>query len=190
MIADAQDDPVMRELRGFELARRLILHEARTETISQLTGLSHARLRTLRRRLMVSDNARRRGPAPSSLDVFLRTARGRTEGAALAALFSLFKNPDSTKRPNSLDEGEETCDIYDAYMAYYPQTAVRFEELMLLKKSLAKQEVVVLGLCRVCKALIINHRYERARHTCSHCAELREHERASVSVTGKASDSA
>jgi Flagellar transcriptional activator (FlhC) len=178
MDAHGKDDSVIRELRGFELARRLIFHEARTETISQLTGLSRNRLATLRRRLMVSKDSRRRGPAPRSLDVFLRTARGRMEAAALAALFPLFKNPDSIKSSTSLDAGEQACDIYDAYLAYYPQSNVRFEELMLLKSSLAKGKVLELGLCRLCKALIINHRYERPRQTCSHCAEPREHERA------------
>src|SRR5271170_4680399 len=102
MVAHRKDDSFTRELRCFELARRLILHEVRTQTISKLTGLSRSRLATLRHRLMVSEEARHRGPPPRSLDVFLRTSRGRTEGAALAALFPLFKNPTSVKSPTSL----------------------------------------------------------------------------------------
>src|SRR5258708_5860756 len=118
MDAHRNDDSVAREIRRVELARRLIFHEARTQTISKLTGLSRNRLATLRRRLMVSEDARHRGPPPRSLDVFLRTSRGRTEGAAVAALFPLFKKPTSIKRSTSLDEGEQACDIYDAYLAY------------------------------------------------------------------------
>src|SRR5271170_1349398 len=113
MDAHRKDDSVTRELRCFELARRLIFYEVRTETISKLTGLSRNRLATLRRRLKVSENARHRGPAPRSLEVLLRTSRGRTEGAALVALFPLFKNPASNKRSTTLDEGELACDIYD-----------------------------------------------------------------------------
>ena len=60
---------------------------------------------------------------------------------------------------HTLDDGEQACDIYDAYLAYHPQSNVRFEELMLLKRSLAKGDLVELGLCRVCKGLIINNRY-------------------------------
>src|ERR1700724_2569079 len=105
MDAHRNDDSVAREIRCFDLARRLIFHEVRTQTISKLTGLSRNRLAKLRHRLMVSDDARHRGPPPRSLDVFLRTARGRTEAAALAALIPLFKSPRSTKPSTSLDEG-------------------------------------------------------------------------------------
>jgi hypothetical protein len=176
MDAQRKDDSVIRQLRCLELARRLIFHEVRTVTIGKITGLSRNRLAALRRRLKVSEDARHRGPPPRSLDVLLRTARGRTEGAALAALFPLFKSTTSIKPSTTLDDGEESCDIYDAYLAYYPRSNVRFEELMLLKKSLAKGDLVELGLCRLCKGLIINNRYECARSTCSHCDGLREHQ--------------
>ena len=188
MDAHSKDDSVIRELRCFELARRLIFHEVRTETISKLTGLSRNRLATLRRRLMVSEDDRHRGPSPRSLDVLLRTSRGRTEGAALAAVFPLFKNPTSIKPSTSLDEGEQACAIYDAYLAYYPLSTVRFEELMLLKRSLAKGDLVELGLCRVCRGLIINNRIDGCRRTCSHCETLREPERASETFVGKPTD--
>jgi hypothetical protein len=188
MDAHRKDDSVIRELRCFELARRLIFHEVRTQTISKLTGLSRNRLETLRHRLMVSEDARRRGPPPRSLDVFLRTSRGRTEAAALAALFPLFKSPTSMKTSTYLDDGEQACEIYDAYLAYYPRSNVRFEELMLLKRSLAKGDLVELGFCRVCKGLIIHNRIERCRRTCSHCECLREYGQDTESVSEKATD--
>jgi hypothetical protein len=178
MVAHLNDEPFLRELRCFELARRLIFHEVRTQTITKLTGLSRNRLETVRRRLMVSEDVRHRGPPPRSLELLLRTSRGRTEAAALAALFPLFKGPASIKPPTSLDDGEQACDIYDAYLAYYPQSNVRFEELMLLKRSLAKGDLVDLGLCRICRGLIMNNRYDRCRSTCSHCDSVPEHERA------------
>jgi Flagellar transcriptional activator (FlhC) len=171
MDAYRNDDSFTRELRCFELARRLIFHEVRTQTITKLTGLSRNRLETLRHRLMVSEDARRRGPPPRSLDVLLRTSRGRTEAAALAALFPLFKSA-SMKPSTSLDDGEQACEIYDAYLAYYPQSNVQFEELMLLKRSLAKGDLVEPGLCRFCKGLIVNNRYDPHRRACSHCDPL------------------
>jgi hypothetical protein len=176
MDAHRNDDSVAREIRCFDLARRLIFHEVRTQTISKLTGLSRNRLAKLRHRLMVSDDSRHRGPPPRSLDVFLRTARGRTEAAALAAVIPLFESRRSTKPSTSLDEGERACDIFDAYLAYYPQSNVQFEELMLLKRSLAKGDLLELGLCRKCKGLIMNNPYDRGRLTCSHCDDLREDE--------------
>ena len=188
MDAQRKDDSVIRELRCFELARRLIFHEVRTQTISKFTGLSRNRLETLRRRLMVSEDARRRGPPPRSLDVFLRTSHGRTEAAALAALFPLFKSPTSIKPSTALDDGEQACEIYDAYLAYYPQSNVRFEELMLLKRSLAKGDLVELGLCRLCKGLIIHSRIDPSRRICSHCEYVRERERDSATFSEKATD--
>ncbi len=176
MDAHGKDDSVTRELRRFELARRLIFHDVRTQTISALTGLSRNRLATLRRRLMVSNGVRRRGPPPRSLELLLRTARGRTEGAALAALLSLFKSRTAIRPLTSLDDGEQLCEIYDAYLAYYPQTNVQFEELMLLNNSLAKEDLVKVGLCRTCRGLMMNHRYDRLRRTCSHCDDRSEHE--------------
>jgi hypothetical protein len=180
------NDSVAREIRGFELARRLIFHEVRTQTISKLTGLSRDRLTTLRHRLKISDDARRRGPPPRSLDVLLRTARGRTESAAVAALFPLFALPTSTKPRSSLDDGEQACDIYDAYLAYYPQSNVRFEELMLIKRSLAEGGLLELGLCGVCRGLIMNNRYDRPRLICSHCDHVCEAERGSLILSEKA----
>jgi Flagellar transcriptional activator (FlhC) len=177
MNAHRADDSISREIRCFELARRLIFHEVRTQTISKLTGLSRDRLVTLRRRLMVSEDVRHRGPSPRSLDVLLRTSRGRTEGAALAALFPLFKHPTLVKSSSTLDDGEQACDIYDAYLAYNPKSSVRFEELLLLMRSLAKGDFVELGFCASCKGLILNLRYDRHRQTCAHCDGQREVER-------------
>ena len=100
MDAHRKDDSVVRELRGFELARRLIFHEVRTETISKLTGLSHNRLDDL---ATTSEESRMMnaiaGPRPARSMYSCAPSRGRTEGAAVAALFPLFKNPASTPSP-------------------------------------------------------------------------------------------
>jgi hypothetical protein len=188
MDAHRKDDPVTRELRRFVLARRLLFHQVRTRTIGELTGLSRHRVATLRRRLIVPKDARHRGPPPSSLELLLRTFQGRTEGAALAALFSLFETPTAVKSLTSLDEGEQQCEIYEAYLAYYPQSNVQFEELMLLKKSLAKQDLIEIGLCRVCGGLIMNNRDDLCRSTCWHCEVHNEHDRI-ADVTDQGSES-
>jgi hypothetical protein len=120
--------------------------------------------------------------------VFLRTSHGRTEAAALAALFPLFKSPTSIKPSTALDDGEQACEIYDAYLAYYPQSNVRFEELMLLKRSLARGDLVELALCRVCNGLIIYNRIDPTRRTCSHCEYVRERERDSATLSEKTTD--
>jgi hypothetical protein len=183
------DDAVVRENRRSGLARRLISHGVRTRTISGLTGLSRSRLATLRRRLMVPEDSRRRGPPRSSLDVFLRNPRARTEGAALAALCAVFNSPIAgfpagvPEQLTALDRCEQLCEIYEAYRACYPRSQVQLEEMILLRKSLADAYVIELGKCRRCRALILIHRFDASQRTCWQCDLLAERE----GITPKAS---
>ena len=87
-----QDDPILRESRRATLARRLIYHGVRTEMIGRLTGLTRNRLATLRRRLMVADETRLRGPARSAMEVFRGSALGRTEGAVKQLQFRALES--------------------------------------------------------------------------------------------------
>jgi hypothetical protein len=167
------DDAILRENRRAELARRLISHGVRTKIISRLTDLTRNRLATLRRRLMIPDKARRRGPTRSSLDEFLSSPHARAEGAALASLCSVFQIPiqsDAPALPNvvSLDYGERLCETYEAYSACYPKTEVELEELILLRSSLAKGDVIRLGKCRSCKCVILVNRCG-GNSDCWHC---------------------
>jgi hypothetical protein len=172
------DDVITRENRRSELARRLILHHVRTLTITRLTGVTRNRLATLRRRLMVSEDERRRGPPPRSLDRFLKTPHGRTEGAAIVVLCSLFDGRADCipaivpERFTTLDPGEQLCDAYEAYRAWFPQSDVELEEVLLLKNGVATGKRVEIGKCRGCKALILINRFANSERTCWHC-ELR-----------------
>jgi hypothetical protein len=134
---------------------------------------------------MVSKGSRHRGPPPRSLNVFLRTARGRAEGAALAALLPLFHNSTSANPSSSLESGEQACDIYEAYLTYYPQSGVRLEELMLLKRCITREEVIELRLCRECKALILSQRSDRRRRICTHCEDLHQQSEQSADMIEK-----
>jgi hypothetical protein len=167
------DDVILRENRRSELARRLISHGVRTEIISRLTELTRNRLATLRRRLMVPNKARRRGPTRSSLNVFLGTPRARAEGAALASLCSVFEIPiepnvSSLPKVVSLDYGERLCETYEAFCACFPKAEVELEQLILLRRSLAEGKVIRLGKCRTCKCLILVDRFDGNR-VCWHC---------------------
>lgn len=122
---------------------------------------------------MVSGQMRLRGPARSPLSVFLRDPRARAEAAALAALCALFEIPIEpgacwVPRIISLEFGERLCETYEAYCASYPKTEVQLEELIVLRSSLAKGNVIRLGKCRSCKCLIVVDRYESHRE-CFHC---------------------
>jgi len=173
MCPQVTEDPILRENRRWELARRLILHGVRTDIISRLTGLTRNRQATARRRLMVPDKDRLRGPTRSPLSVFLINSRARAEGAALVSLCSSFDIP---IRPNvasipkaiSLDFGERLCETYEAYCACYPKTEVRLEELIALRSSLAEGESIYLKTCRNCRSRLLIDRLDSTRK-CWHC---------------------
>src|SRR6202167_2492120 len=173
MCPDISEDPILRENRRSELARRLILHMVRTVIISKLTGLTRNRQDTVRRRLMVPDKARLRGHTRSPLGVFLASAQARAEGAALASLCSLFEIPIELNVPSmpkriSLAFGERLCETYEAYCACYPKTEVQLEELIALRSNLADGDFIRLGKCRNCKCLILIDRFDGDRD-CWHC---------------------
>jgi hypothetical protein len=169
------DDPIIRENRRAELARRLISHGVRTQIISQLTGMTRNRLATVRRRLMVSDDTRRRGPPPSSPGIFLHTPQARAEGAALASLCHAFGIPAErglarhSQSFTALDYGERLCETYEAYRSCVPQTNVELEELILLRRSLATGDVIRLGKCRRCRCLMLIERFDNDQRWCGHC---------------------
>ena len=169
------DDPILRENQRSALARRLISHRVRTQTISQLTGMTRNRLATVRRRLMVHNDSRRRGPPPSSLDIFLHSPQARAEGAALAALCFSFEIPierGSSSRAQSLtslDYGERLCEIYEAFREAHPRTEVEFEEFLLLKNSLVRGDVIRLGKCRSCRCLVLVDWFGGGRDICCQC---------------------
>jgi hypothetical protein len=85
---------------------------------------------------MVRDQARRRGPTKSSLELFLGTPKARAEAAALASLFSLANIPVEPQGPYipkhaSFDFSERLCEVYEAYHAFFPATEIELEELIL-----------------------------------------------------------
>jgi hypothetical protein len=142
---------------------------------------------------MVGDEERLRGPLPSSLDVFLHSDQAQTEAAALAALFALYADRTLNsgtvvvRAPSALDCREELCEIYEAYLAYYPHTKVQLEEMMLLKRNLAKGDIVSLGRCRRCEGLILIDRLGHSSLTCWHCRLASEVERRDGEMNPRAS---
>jgi len=169
------DDAILRENRRSELARRFILHGVRTQLVSRMTGLTRGRLATVRRRLMVGDESRRRGPTRNPLNIFLgNSPRARSEGAALAALIAWFcaavrPRHGPAEGAGSLELADRLCETYEAFRACCPATEVHLEELITLRSLIARGEVVEVSKCRRCRCLILIDRFSRDRE-CSHCS--------------------
>ena len=98
------DDRYSRDRQRFDLALRMIRHEARTCTIRTWTGLTDDRIRKLYRSYVADlgpDVKRRRGKSPSHVGYFLKNLEARRHASALGGLYSILgllaKAPPTTR---------------------------------------------------------------------------------------------
>ena len=166
------EDPVLRDCRRYQLAQRLIAHQARTQTITALTNLSRHQLAQLRQRSCTPETTRHRGPSPRSLVRFTHSPRARGEGAALAAFCRAYRVlPARALRRNALtlEFGERLCATYEAYRTCFPQAEITIEDLLSLVFGLAENREIGLGHCSLCGGTVLIDRLARHGPTCIHC---------------------
>ncbi len=168
------DDPDDRDLRRRQLAKRLISHQARTQTVTEFTGFSRNHLETLRRRWGVATRERHRGPSPTSFAEFFRNARTQQAATAAAVLFNLLdagRGPSSGVSPGSakLVSGEQLCYVYEALQACFPHLELEFEHMVLLANGLSRAEVLRLGHCAQCGSALLVDNYAARQPPCRHC---------------------
>lgn len=176
MSPSESEDVVLRESRRMLLARRLLLHGVRTQFITRLTDLTEDRQRTLRKRLMISGKTRLRGQPRNAVALFLSTSLARAEAGAIAALLWIYEIPIKSKAPAipervSFPFGERLCDTYEAYCRCYPRTKVTLDEIIELRKKLARGDRMRLGICRGCQCLLLVDRND-ASLECLHCGAV------------------
>lgn len=117
-----------RDIRRYQLARRLIRHEARTQTVCEWTGLSDERVRNFLRAYCVGDNGtgtalRHRGPPPQRLTAIFWSARIASEAAALAGLARVT----GIEKEPGLANGERLCHLFEIFRACLPDTSLTLE---------------------------------------------------------------
>ena len=171
------DDRIGRELRRHQLALRMIAHRARRRTICNFTGLTRERIKTLRREWQVTSKGRRRGPSPSSLSTFFRSARMRSEASVIAFFCKIQGAVPTEKIPRAvryfptLDRGERLCDVYEAYRTYFPESEVNFELIVLLAIGLAEPHALELKVCAGCPGVIVIDLLSVKYRHCSQCEQ-------------------
>jgi hypothetical protein len=169
------EDRIGRELRRNQLATRMVSHKARTQTICDYTGLARERIKTLRRDWHVGSDQRHRGPSPSSASVFFRSARIRSEAAALGVMLRVLGAvgslpiADAERRYPNLERGEQLCDVYEAFRTYFPKSQVSFEQVVLLAVGMAQGDVLRLETCPGCATVILADRLAATQHLCARC---------------------
>ena len=158
------DDRYSGERARMELALRFLRHEARTQTIRAWTGLSDDRIRKLYRSYM--SHARRylprhRGKSPHQVTYFTRSLRRQQETALLASLLSTLPG---------LTRGELLCQAFEAFRQLLPSAQISFEHAVFLTMALARGDLLRLGGCCDCGALVVTERLPLRATRCHHCA--------------------
>lgn len=166
------EDP---DVRRLSLAKRLVMHRARTQTIYELTGLTRHRLSRLRRRWNVPEDSRQRGPSPSSFSVFFRstiTWEEATSAALICRLSGVLTTRLSTptsKYVGTLEVGERLCEAYEAFCACIPDHKLEFEHILLLARGLVRNEYVCLDSCIECRGAMLVDLYGTRDAVCGMC---------------------
>lgn len=170
-----------RDLQRFNLALRMIAHEARTHTICEWTGLPEDRVRNLYQSYSDEQGkrltARRRGPSPQSLTYFFGSARSRSESAAIVGLCYLLEvlpleivaNP--RRELPGVSRGQRLCVAYEMYLDLVPKTVMTLEHVVLLIMTVAKGHEFQVGHCVSCGGVIVIDRSSLRRWSCTHCGD-------------------
>lgn len=175
------DDRYTRDRERFDLALRLIRHEARTLTIRQWTGLSDDRIRKLYRSYVMSEDAacvlRHRGKSPRQAAFFFRNPEVNFQAAQLASLFVLYGLLGGTAlgvepryRLGALDSGALFCKAYEAYADLHAPAAISFEHAWFLLLALARGDELGMSRCAVCGGVRLRDLLSRRRSDCASCA--------------------
>lgn len=174
------DDRYTRDRQKFDLAVRLIRHEARTYTIRQWTGLSDDRIRKLYRSYVSDGDAqgvtRHRGKSPRQAAFFFRNPDVNFHAAQLASLFLLYglmsagnRGIEASYRLGSLDSGALLCRAYEAYREMHKPASISFEHAWFLLLALARRDEVGVARCTSCGALRVRDLLARRKLICGNC---------------------
>lgn len=176
------DDRYTRDRLKFDLAMRLIRHEARTRTIRAWTGLSDDRIRKLFRSYVdeggQSGLRRHRGKSPRQPAWFLRNADMRRQTASLGALFcalGLVQRTAATPGATSVGDlrwYETFCRAYEEYAAVHGAGRMSFEHACFLRAALERQAELCIEQCQGCGCLNIISPYAATPVSCEFCMRI------------------
>jgi hypothetical protein len=158
------DDRYTRDRQRFDLALRMIRHEARTCTIRTWTGLTDDRIRKLYRSYVAEQGPpvkRRRGKSPSHVGYFLKNLEARRHASALASLYTILGLlPTAAMHarlgaPGSLQWGERFCQTYETYLELHGPHRMSFERACALWHALKSRSELRPGPCPACGGLMV-----------------------------------
>lgn len=173
------------ELEKFDLAVRMISHEARTGTIRHCTGFTEDRIRKLYASYFRGPDGplikRRRGKSPRQIHRFISSSRRQCESTMLACLFIYCGaiSIDSALRVDKCSAlggvalGFRLCQAFEAYLELYPEPRLSFEWAWNLRHALVETQELIFSGCDVCRAPYVQDAYALDYRRCPVC-ELQE----------------
>ncbi|MCK6369828.1 MAG: flagellar transcriptional regulator FlhC [Gammaproteobacteria bacterium] len=169
------------EIDRFNLAVRMIGHEARTGTIRACTGFSEDRIRKIYNYYFRTGDGtvvrRRRGKSPTRIRHFVDSTARQLEASLLAGLFVLcaaaqVSAEGRVERPGGADRvalGERVCQAFEAYRNLFPEPRLSFEWAWNLYHALADSHDLYLAQCEICGGRYVQDAYALDYGRCPFC---------------------
>lgn len=175
------DDRYAAERSQFELALRMIGHEARTRTIRECTSLSDDRIRKLYstyfRDTGCTQVRRRRGKSPRQITRFVKSPENQMQATLLVTFFSaslllrIDKDDKVTPcwpRPD-VEFGHRLCRAYETYLLLHDEPMLSFEWAWNLLHSISYNDELYLAQCKGCSSRYVQDSYALDYKTCPTC---------------------
>lgn len=175
------DDRYTAERGQFELALRMIGHEARTRTIRECTGLSDDRIRKLYGTYFKNSGdtsvRRHRGKSPRQVGRYVKNAQNQLESTTLVALFCngrLLRLDSSRKalacwpRPD-VEYGHRVCRAYETYRLLHVDARLSFEWAWNLLQTISYNDELFLAVCKRCDTSYVQDSYAIDYKICPGC---------------------
>jgi hypothetical protein len=188
----ATDDRYRGEQAKFELAMRMIRHEARTGTIRYWTCINDDRIRKLYSTYFKHGDVpvkRRRGRSPTRVAPLVRTPTRALESGLFAnlllanGLFSI-ENPPGPNLKGNIDLGHRFCECFETYDVLVPRGVLSFEWGWNLLMSIRRGEELGIARCETCSVCYVFDLLALPRSACPACRLFEHRTELALSVAG------
>ncbi|MDJ0916409.1 MAG: FlhC family transcriptional regulator [Woeseiaceae bacterium] len=173
------DNRYANEQRQFQLAIRMIGHEARTRTIKECTGLSDDRIRKIFSTYFKPGSTvrRRRGKSPRQVSRFVKSAEHRLQSTTLVGLFCAGRliRIDADNCVHAcwprldIESGHRLCRAFETYKMLHDPHLFSFEWACNLLLSICYNDELYLAACKGCGGAYVEDAYALPSGQCPCC---------------------
>ena len=173
----ATDDRYRGEQAKFDLAMRMIRHEARTGTIRYLTGLNDDRIRKLYTSYFKYGEEpvrRQRGRSPTRIAPLVRTPQRALESGVFVNLLLANgllcpEQPPGPPLKNNVDVGQRFCECFESFDLLVPRSSLTFEWCWNLLVSMRRGDELGIAHCDACSIYYVFDVLSLPRSECPAC---------------------